>query len=320
MSVDRILKAIAKGRSFLISSHINLEGDALGSELALAYLLKKMGKECFVCNASPLPRIYNFLPFLKFIEPISGHKKAFDTAVIIDCSNLERLGKIKDLVTKDKVILNIDHHPDNDNFGKVNWVVPEVSATGELIYELFRRAGVKLNRNVALCLYVAILTDTGGFRYKNTTAQTHRIAGHLLENNISPEVVFGKIYEKHRLPRMKLLSLALAGMKTNKKGTVAWISVSQDMFRRTGTDTDDTEGFIEMGCSIENVEVAVFFQEAEPDKVKVGFRSKGDIDVGKIARSFGGGGHFAASGCILSGKLKEIEKRVIKELRFLVPC
>jgi len=314
MSAERMLEAIKRGRRFLISSHMNLEGDSLGSELAAAYLLKKLRKSCFICNATPIPRIYNFLPSLDLVKTSPEKIRDFDTALILDCSDIERIGRVKDLIAKDKVILNIDHHPDNNNFGAVNWVNPKASAVGEILYELFQKSGVKLNKDTALCLYIAILTDTGGFRYENTTTKTHMIAGRLLEYGIKPNAIFSRIYEAYQLARMKLLSRALAGLKLNNKSKIAWMSVSENMLRETGATTEDSDGFIELVRSIEGVEVAIFFQEIEKNKVKVGFRSKGKIDVSEIAHSWGGGGHFAASGCTLKGKLGEVEKKVLKKV------
>jgi len=313
MSIDKVLDYIRKGKSFLITSHMNLEGDALGSEIAMSYMLRKMRKKCFICNSTAIPRIYNFFPSLNIVQSAREKLKNFDTAIVLDCSDLDRTGKVKDFVTRARVVINVDHHMDNKNFGDANWVNPRASSAGEMVYELFRKAKIGLNKDIATCLYSAILTDTGSFRYRNTTAATHIITGHLLKYGIRPEYVFKKIYESHKLSRMKLLSLALAGLVARKG--VAWISVSNDMLKKTGANFEDVEGFIEVAASIDGVKVAVLFQEIEKNKIKVGFRSRGNINVSNIAASFGGGGHFAASGCILKESLRNAEKKVLNKIR-----
>lgn len=313
MPIPEVLERIRRGKNFLITSHMNLEGDALGSEIAVSYLLRKMKKKCFICNSSPIPRIYNFMPSLNIVQTADRKIKNFDTAIVLDCSDLERTGKVKDFVTKSGSIINIDHHVDNKKFGDVNWVKPEASSVGEMIYELFKKAKISLNKDIALCLYAAILTDTGSFRYRNTSSATHMITGHLLEYGIRPEEVFKKIYESHKLSRMKLLGIVLGGLMVEKG--VAWITVSDDMLKKTRSSLDDVEGFIEMAASIEGIKVAVLFQEIEREKIKIGFRSRGNVNVCKIAAYFGGGGHFAASGCILRENLKTAQREVLSKIR-----
>jgi phosphoesterase RecJ-like protein len=314
MSITKVLGAIERGRRFLISSHINLEGDSLGSEIAMSFFLKKMHKPHFICNTSPVPSVYGFLPSLEKVVTSPVRVPVFDTAIILDCSDLERIGKVKQWIKPDKVIINIDHHMDNKHFGTVNWVNPKGSATGEMLYELFDKAGIGLDENTALCLYVAILTDTGGFRYENTTSLTHAVVSRLLELGIKPPIIFEKIYESHRLARMKLLGLALSNLRLSPDNSIAWFVVSQEMLKKVGADLQDVEGFIELARAVRDVRVAIFFQELKDNRIKIGFRSKGRINVSKIAHSFGGGGHFAASGCILKGKLKEIERMVLERV------
>ncbi|MCM8784061.1 MAG: bifunctional oligoribonuclease/PAP phosphatase NrnA [Candidatus Omnitrophica bacterium] len=315
-ALNSVVKYIKKGKVFLITSHVNLEGDALGSELSLAYILEKMGKKFFIYNASVLPAAYRFLPLIHYLD--KRKNKKFDTAIVLDCSDLERIGKVKKFINSKKIIINIDHHPDNIYFGKVNWVDPTASAVGELIYGLFRKLAISLNKDAAICLYAAIITDTGGFRNQNTTVKTHRIVSRLLEYDFDASLVFENIYGMYSLARMKLLGLSLRNIKVNKEKGIVWMSVSQKMLRDTGADLKDTEGFIEMLRSIKGIKLAILFQEVEKNRVKIGFRSRRDLDVGKLARLFGGGGHFAASGCMLEGRLKDIENmvlhRIIKEV------
>jgi len=311
--IDEVVKRIRRGKVFLISSHINLEGDSLGSELALAYILKRLRKKFFIYNMSGLPRNYRFLPLLDFLK--IKRIKEFDTAIILDCSESNRLGEVKKMLTSDKVIINIDHHPDNNYFGTVNWVEPTASAVGELIYKLYKKLKIPLNRDVALCLYTAIMTDTGGFRNENTTSSTHRIIAHLLKYGFKPSSVFENVYEGHSLSRMKLLGLGFDNLKMDKKRKIAWMTISQEMLKKAKADLDDIEGFVEIIRSLKGVKLAILFQELSDNKIKIGFRSREGIDAGKLASIFGGGGHFAASGCIVEGKLEKVEKMVIDRIK-----
>ncbi|MFN7170433.1 MAG: DHH family phosphoesterase [Candidatus Omnitrophota bacterium] len=313
--INKVVEEIEKGRIFLITSHINLEGDALGSELSLAYLLKMLGKNSFVYNASALPNNYKFLPLLYFLDKPRYKIDDFDTAIVVDCSDFVRIGKIKNLITSKKRIINVDHHPDNNYFGTANLVDPTASATGEIVFRLFKRIGVPLNRDVALCIYTAIVSDTGGFRNENTTARTHRIVSQLLNYDLKPSLVFENIYEMYSPARMRLLGLSLENLNIDRKRGIAWMSVSQRLLKNSGASLDDVDGFVEIMRSIKGIKLAILFQEIEKNQIKVGFRSREGVDAGNLARIFGGGGHFAASGCILKGNLEEIEKKVLNEIR-----
>lgn len=313
--INRVVEAIKEGKIFLITSHINLEGDALGSELSLAYLLERLGKIPFIYNTSPLPPHYKFLPLLYFLDKSRYRIKDFDTAIVVDCSDLNRIGKIKALFTPAKRIINIDHHPDNHYFGTANWIDPKASATGEIIYKLFERMKVPLDRDVALCLYTAIVADTGRFRNENTTARTHQIVSRLLRYDFKSSLVFENIYEMYSPARMKLLGLSLGNLRIDKTRGIAWMSVSQNLLRSSHANWDDVEGFVELMRSIKGIRLAIIFQEIGKSRIKVGFRSREGVDAGNLARLFGGGGHFAASGCILEGSLQEVERKVLSKIR-----
>lgn len=314
--IDKVVEKIKEGKKFLITSHVNLEGDSLGSELALAYILDKLGKKIFINNSSNVPKNYKFLPLLYFLE----RKKIndFDVAIVLDCSEIDRIGEVKKFVTSEKIIINIDHHPDNRYFGRINWIEPRASAVGELIYRLYRKFKIPLNCDVAICLYTAIMTDTGGFRNENTTAYTHKIISDLLKYNIKHSFIFENVYEMFPFSRMKLLGLSLSTLKMDNDKKIAWMFVSQDMLRKSKTDLENAEGFIELVRSIKEVRLAILFQEVSDNKVKVGFRSREGIDAGKLASLFGGGGHFGASGCIIEGKLEKVIKDVLEKIRKII--
>lgn len=315
-----VIEAIKKGNRFLITAHVNVEGDALGSQLAMKELLIGMGKDAFILDSDPVPKHYRFLP--KAAEVSNKFDKAgiFDAAIVLDCPTLNRTGKVRDVIkAADVPIINIDHHVSNEKFGDVNWVEPNASSAGEMVFRLFKEAHVLMTKEVALSLYIAILTDTGSFNYDNTSGATHEIAGELLGYGLDPALVSESVYERRSVKDINLLALVLATMRVNKKGTVAHLEVTKDMLDKTGADLAKSEGLINFARSIDGVKVAVLFKEDQKDKnkINISFRSKGNksvIDVNKIASLFGGGGHTKASGCIVNGSLSEVKKKVLNRV------
>lgn len=314
--MKRIIEAIKKNKVFLVTAHVNLEGDSLGSQLAMKSLLESMGKKACIVDDDKVPEHYKFLPMAS--EVSSNLKKChdFDAAIVLDCPNLKRIGKVKDLIGKDKPIINIDHHVSNEKFGTINWVDPRASSAAEMVYRLFKVTGTPLKKETALCLYIAILTDTGSFNYDNTSSLTHEIAGELLGYGLNPARVSQDVYERRTLAEIKLLSLALATVRTNRSKEIAYMEITRQMLRKTGCDAERSEGFINFARSIDKAKVAVIFKENPKDKrrIDVSFRSKGDVDVNFIASHFGGGGHTKASGCSIKGTLKAAEKKVLAKV------
>jgi phosphoesterase RecJ-like protein len=318
--MKEVIEAIKKGRSFLVTAHVNVEGDALGSQLAMKELLTGMGKKAFILDSDPVPEHYRFLPKASGISSNFDKVSAFDTAIVLDCPTLNRTGKVQDVIkAKGVPVINIDHHVSNESFADVNWVEPNASSAGEMVFKLFKEARVPITKETALCLYIAILTDTGSFNYDNTSSVTHEIAGELLGYGLEPASVSESVYERRSVKDINLLGLVLATIRVNKKGTVAHLEVTKDMLDKTGADLAKSEGLINYARSIDGVKVAVLFKEGHKDKKKINisFRSKGNgcaIDVNKIAAIFGGGGHTKASGCIVAGSLKDVKKKVLDKI------
>ncbi len=314
------IEAIKKGRRFLITAHVNLEGDALGSQLAMKELLAGMGKEAFILDSDPVPEHYRFLPKADEVSDKLDEIGAFDTAVVLDCPTLQRTGRVRDVISAKAVpVINIDHHVSNENFGDVNWVDPNASSAGEMVFHLFKETGVKMTKEVALSLYIAILTDTGSFNYENTSSVTHEIAGELLGYGLDPALVSESVYERRSVEDINLLGLVLATIRVNKKGTIAHLEVTKSMLDKTGADLAKSEGLINFARSIDGVKVAVLFKEDQKNKnkINISFRSKGNgstVDVNKIASLFGGGGHMRASGCVVTGGLKAAKKKVLAKV------
>jgi len=318
MSIREVADAIKKYDNYLITSHVNVEGDAIGSEIGIYYMAKQLGKNAIMVNSDPVPERYRFLPsWDKIIIGNNIGVKKYSNVIIVDCPTAERSGKIAALLKSPEVkinIINIDHHVSNENFGNFNWVNPDASSCGEMVYKLYKEMGLNITDDIATVLYVAILTDTGSFRYDSTTSETHQICGDLLKLGIKPAKIAEKVYETKNTGDMALLARALLTIKVTKNGKIAYIYATKKMMEETNTTPDQTDGFINFARSLKGTEISVFFREdlEDPEKIHVGFRSKGSANVNILATKFGGGGHPKASGCLLKGPLDKVVAKVLK--------
>lgn len=317
--LSEILDVLGKRSSFLVTSHENPEADNIGSELALASLLGELGKEVHIRNTDPVPANLLFLPGSEKIKNDLTPAPSFEVAVVLDCGNLSRVGKVEPLVKKGSLVINIDHHVSNTGFGDLNYVDAKAAAVGEMLVDFFSPLGIGIGKERAACLYAAILTDTGSFRYRNTSPRTHEKAAALLKEGIDPYWISEEIYQSRPVSAYRLLALALSNLRLSEDGRIAWSAVSREMYRKAGAGADDTEGFVEQLRSIQGVEVAILFKEEEEREVRVSLRSRGKVDVNAIARELGGGGHLAAAGCTVTGKLDEVVEKVVAEVRRKLP-
>jgi len=316
MSVEKVIDCIRKNKRFIITTHINVEGDALGSELALAVLLKRKGKEAVILNQDKVPPEYRFLPGVDAIKNKLGNFN-FEVAVILDCSDLNRCGKIQKLFANAVTTLNIDHHISNSKFADINWVKPRVSSAAEMVYELYQRLGVPFKRDSAVALYAGILTDTGSFRYANTNYHTHMMAASLLKAGAVPQKVYQNIYQSNSFEDMKFLAKILPSIRRDREGKLVWFVIPGSALKKASHDFDLTEHVLSFGRKIKGVEVVVVFKEnlGKKNQIKVNFRSQGECDVNRIAKYFGGGGHRSASACTVTGSLREVSDRVLAKIR-----
>ena len=302
-----------------MSAHVNPEGDAIGSQLAMASLLRRLGKEVVILNESPVPHVLRFMKGAESVLKEIPRDFNAQALVALDCPDPKRLGRIAEYISEERAVINIDHHISNENFGKFNWVEPDFSSAGEMVFDLFKAFRLKLTLDEAIALYVAIMTDTGSFRYTNTSSKTHRIAAELIEAGVKPYEMHTRIYETSSVQDTNLLGEALQTLTLSEDGKIAWLWVTKEMLKKTKASLEGTEGIINFARSIDGVEVAVLFRETgTEDRVKVSFRSKGRIDVNKLAAFFNGGGHATASGCSVLGKLEEVEKKVLEKARSMV--
>ncbi len=324
-SFDEISNILQKNNNFLITSHINLDGDAIGSELALYSILKKLKKKPIILNQGKLPKVYDFLPGVnkvQYLEDDYIDTKSIDVGIALDCSNVKRMGKTYEIFKNIKTIINIDHHASNESFGDLNYVDSSVSSVGEIIYELIRFINVDLlDEDICTCLFTSILTDTGSFRYSNVSSRTFKIASDLTSFEIKPHLIAAKIYNRNTYPGLKLLGEALSTLEANNSNYVSWITITRKMLNNTKANDEEIEGIIDVAATLDNNEISILFRETKDNKIKISFRSKGNFDVNKFAGKFNGGGHPNAAGCLCSGKMYKIKDKILSQLfKEIKPC
>lgn len=315
--IKEILAAISQGKKFLITAHVRLDGDALGSELALYLMLKDLGKEVVICNQDATPEHYRFLPAAERIVHELENIEKYDVAFILDCSELDRVGKISGDIVRVKTLINIDHHVSNGGFCQLRLLDPKASSTGELLYRLMRKMHAKMTKDICTNLYAAILTDTGGFRYSSTHQETLRAAGDLVEGGASPQWISENIYESDPPVKLQLLSRVLETLTLDMKTKIASLVVTQQHLQDTGAMMEHTDGFIDVPRTVKGIDIAMLYTQTEGNHFKLSLRSKGKVNVEKIARKFGGGGHINAAACRVEGNIDEIKRRVLEAVREL---
>ncbi|MCX7991366.1 MAG: bifunctional oligoribonuclease/PAP phosphatase NrnA [Proteobacteria bacterium] len=312
--ITEIKKTIDSCNSFIVASHIDPEGDAIGSSLAIYFALRDLGKKVCVYNESPLPKILNFLPGSDKIVSEIYSPDEYDCIFIVDCGDIDRIGKLSRRLEKLKII-NIDHHSTNTTFGHINIVNRQASATGEVIFNFFNQLGFTITKEIAVNLYTAILVDTGSFRYSSTSSESFEICSKLMKYGVEPWEVSKNIYESYPFERMKLLALVLDTLEVFINGKVAFMYVTKEMFKKAGASEDLTEGFVNFGRAVEGVEISVLCKEVEENVYKLSLRSKGLIDVAQLAIKLGGGGHRNAAGCKVRGSFYDVKEKVMNALK-----
>jgi bifunctional oligoribonuclease and PAP phosphatase NrnA len=318
---DAALRALAEhlrpGMRVALSTHINADGDGCGSEAGMSRLLRQMGISARIVNPTPWPEMYRFLLDGDVVVDDSPRGadalRKVDALIVLDISDVKRLGGLADTVRGLAVPkLVIDHHIATDEpAGEVAVSDTAACATGELVYDFSRVLGLELTAEIGIALYAAILTDTGGFRFSNTSPRCHAIAGQLLATGVDPEEMYRRVYASVPVGKLALLREALGTLDVDASRGLAWISVPAGAMERHDVRSEDLDGIVEHPRSIAGTRLALFFRDLGHGKVKVSFRSTGDVDVNALAREFGGGGHAKASGALIAGSLEEVEGRVV---------
>jgi bifunctional oligoribonuclease and PAP phosphatase NrnA len=308
--LEDVLRHIGEHERFVLTSHARPDGDAVGSALACAQVLRAMGKHADVVLHDGVPRIYRSLPFADQVVQSSKVVGAYQAAIILECDSIHRT-RLEGL--EDRFLISIDHHVSGRPFAHVNWIDPHAVATAEMVFRLGREAGVKFSPEIATCLYTALMTDTGSFMFQGTNENTFALARELALAGADPAHCARGIYFAHSLPKIRLLGEALRNLQV--EGNIGYMWVTQKQMERCSALEEDCEGLVNYVLSIGGIEVAVFLRELPDGRFRVSLRSKGKIDVARVAENFGGGGHECASGCSLDGPLADAVRRVVVQLR-----
>ncbi|MBT9142965.1 MAG: Bifunctional oligoribonuclease and PAP phosphatase NrnA [Dehalococcoidia bacterium] len=295
--------------NILVTSHIMPDGDSIGSLLGLGLALQQAGYAVTMFSVDSVPDRYSFLDGSEKIVEKLLPKADFDCVVILDCSDQDRIKPIWEQV-KELLIINIDHHPTNRCFGNLNFVNPGASATGEIICQLLEEMAIPVDESIATALYVAISTDTGSFKYENTTPAVHKVAARLLEAGVKLREITPRVFDLRSRTAICILGEALSAIRYSEDGSVAWIALTEKEMIFCGARDEDLDGVVNYAKNIEGVEVGLIFQEKSDGVVKVGFRAH-SIDVSKLAEIFGGGGHARAAGCFLEMSMQEAVEKVL---------
>lgn len=317
----KVKEILDAGRSFVVATHIFPDGDAVGAELALAHVLRKLGKRVLVVNEHPVPKAYRFLDprgSAKVYAPRMARRIATcDAAFVVDVGSLERLGHVGEEIKRAGMpSVCIDHHKTNDRFATVNIIDTSVASTGELIHDLAKTLGVPLTPAVATCLFAATATDTGWFRFANTTPRALRLVAELVEQGACPERAYEAIYETLGWQRMALMKRVLGTLRSECGGQIAYFYATKRMLRAARASEEDTDGLVDLPRTLRGVRLIIFFRESD-GKIKVNLRSKRGPAVDQLARRYGGGGHARAAGIAMKGRLADAMRAILADARRL---
>lgn len=315
---DDVLATVRDGDRFLITSHVSPDGDAIGSSLGLARVLRALGKGATVWLRDPVPPLLRPLPGADRVhtgsEPPAGWPDRFDVLAVVDAPNLDRTGLEERLATLPVPVINVDHHLGNQHFGKVNWVDSAAPSTGEMVHRIARGLKLDLDADTATILYLTLVSDTGGFRFSNATAAAFEAAADLVRAGASPIRVAEWLYESQPAARLRLLAEMLRSLELVGGGRIAAVELTPEMFERAGAADGDAEDLIDYPRSIAGVEAVALFRHRPDGSVRVSLRSRDRVSVEEIARRHGGGGHKNAAGCSPEGDLATVRRTVLGEL------
>jgi len=310
--LSQVVELIESKRRFAITSHIRPDGDSLGSSLGLYWLLRALDKEVEVIMRDPVPHAYQQLPGAQDVKVVPAVDPSYHAVFVIECSDISRPGLI-DL--EKQAVVNIDHHSTTALFGTINWIDSTASAVGEMIYNLCKATGVRVTKEIAECVYTALITDTGSFHYSNTTERTFKVASELVRTGVKPAKTAEAVFASYPWSRIELMAAVLSTARRDETGHVACMRQSLEMQQRAKASDEDADGFVNYPLTVEGVEAVAMLKEYEPGIYRTSLRSKGDVNVAKVAERFGGGGHRNAAGCTLRGSWEEAESEIVALLQ-----
>lgn len=310
--LSQVVELIESKRRFAITSHIRPDGDSLGSSLGLYWLLRALDKEVEVIMRDPVPHAYQQLPGAADVRVTPRVDPTYNAVFVIECSDITRPGLI-DL--EKQFVVNIDHHSTTALFGTINWIDSTASAVGEMIYNLCKATGVRVTKEIAECVYTALITDTGSFHYSNTTERTFKVASELVRTGVKPAKTAEAVFASYPWSRIQLMGAVLSTARRDETGHVACMRQSLEMQEQAKASDEDADGFVNYPLTVGEVEAVAMLKEAAPGVYRTSLRSKGDVNVAKVAEKFGGGGHRNAAGCTLKGSWEQAEGIIVSLLQ-----
>ena len=316
--IQQIIKLIRQHKKFLITAHTGADGDAVGSQLALKMMLAKMGKTGHIVNVGGISKELTFLPgFAEINNGIKHLQSSYDAIIVVDSGSFERLEEMRTALRPKRPMINIDHHASNDNFGTLNWVAPEMSSVGEMVYRLLKTARIPIDKDMATNLYVSLATDTGHFSFASTTPASHLMASDLLNHGVNLGEAIKNLYSNKTPGDIKLQYDCLKRIKFAHGNRIVWTVLTRSMYKKHRALPGDPQEYLQILKSIKNVSVAILFRETltNPLKIKISIRSEPPVDANKLARHFGGGGHYRAAGCRMTGSLKKAQRLLISKAK-----
>lgn len=309
--LSQVVELIENKNTFAITTHVRPDGDGIGSSLGLCWLLRSLGKTAEVIVRDGIPEAYKKLPGADEIRQVFEVNGKYDAVFVIECSDLSRPG-IRNL--ENQITVNIDHHATSEHFGTINWIDQTASAVGEMIYNLCKAIGGRITKEIAECVYLALVTDTGSFHFPNTTERTLKVASELVRVGVKPAQVSETVYNSYPWSRIELMSQVLATVKRSENGKIAWMRQTLEMQKKAESVDGDNNGFVNIPLAAKEVEAVCYMRETQPNIFRVSLRSKDNINVARVAEKFGGGGHKNASGCRVEGDWDAKEADIIAAL------
>lgn len=308
-SRDRIRDEIRRRQRFVLSSHARPDGDSIGSQFAMAFALRALGKDVVVVNRDPAPAPMRDFPGVGDMRIAESVDDSFDAAIIMECGSLDRTG-VSGLDRS--FVINIDHHPGNSAYGALNWFDASAAACAEMVLDLVDALGVPLTVEIATHVYLGIVTDTGSFHFSHITPRTFDMARRVVEAGADPVALGRAIFDSNNLGRLKIFGAVLTTMELDDSGSLAVLYVDDGMLAQADATYDDTEGLINTPLTVKDIHAVAFFKQSGTDEYRVSLRSKGPIDVAAVAKRFGGGGHVNAAGFTIAGKYADVKPRVME--------
>jgi len=312
--INLAIEQMLNSKNIYIVSHVQPDGDNLGSILSLGQALKSKNLDVFMLKSDEIPNDFMFLPGIEYMMDYDGLGYV-DVLIVLDSGDENRIGKNKEILGKANLVINIDHHISNTYFGDINIVDKDASSTGELVFEIIKSMGIEISKEIGTCLYTAISSDTGSFMYDNTSARTHEIAAELLKSNIDKSYININLYQNRSLERTKLFITALNSLELYYNDKVAIVAITQELLEKSNATMEDTEGIVSFLREISPVEVAIILKEFHGENIKVSMRSKKYVDVAKISSYFSGGGHVRAAGFTVNSTVGKIKASLLEQLK-----